>query len=198
MAFSYSYPSTDGVTTNFSVPFPYLSRSHVHAMVDGSEVSFSWISSGVIRISPAPSGVLKIYRETPVDTNPTSYTDGSILLSSDLNLQSVFTLMVLQEHFDTLALSIHLNASALMDAQNKRIVNVADPVDPQDAATKAWVTSSTAASLAAIAGYATSAAASATAAHASEVSAAASAAIASADLINIPALARRMSLIFGA
>lgn len=57
----------DGATKQFSVPFPYLRRSHVKVYVGGDERSFSWINDTLIELATAPAAGSTVTRrrETP-------------------------------------------------------------------------------------------------------------------------------------
>lgn len=99
-----TYPG-NGYTRFFSVPFPYISKSHVHAFIDGSETSFDWISDGTLRItdSPPPEGsIIEIRRITPRSHRLTEHQDNVVLTAHALNLQDIQFLYLLQEDMDVL------------------------------------------------------------------------------------------------
>ncbi|WP_353654461.1 phage tail fiber protein [Mesorhizobium sp. C089B] len=55
MANSYVfYPSATGSTTDYSVPFEYLSQTFVKATVNGASVPFTFLSTYMIRFTTAP------------------------------------------------------------------------------------------------------------------------------------------------
>jgi len=182
--YSYVYYTGDGTTTNYAFSFPYIDQDHISVKVDGSAVSFSFLNSSTVQLASAPasSTTVEIRRETPKDAALVDFTDGSALLESDLDLLSLFNLYTAQEVDDAVGQTIAQNTSGIFDAQNRRISNVADPVDAQDATTKSWIEAtytsainSTAASAAAAATSATNAATSATNASNSATSASTSA-----------------------
>lgn len=140
MPLSYVIHTGNGATTNFNVPFPYLDRSHVGVKVNGATVSFTWINSNTVQVTPAPANAAKVeVRRTTPSAPLVTYNDGSTLLGADLNQSNKQNSYLNEEAQDRSADAIVLDSQDRMDARNKRIANVADPIDPQDAATKAYV-----------------------------------------------------------
>ena len=142
MAISYVDYVGNGATTNFSVTFPYLDRDHVGAKVNGSTVSFSWVNSTTVSISPAPANGarVRLYRDTPSLTPNVDFQDGAIVTEEQLDTNAKQTLYVSQESEDEAAAALGPTADATnWDGESKRITNVDDPVDDQDVATKAYV-----------------------------------------------------------
>jgi hypothetical protein len=79
MANSYVTYTANGVTQNYNVPFPFLSRSHVKVYLNFNETTaFTWLSDGQIRFNAAPTdgASILIKRVTPtpplVDFSPKS------------------------------------------------------------------------------------------------------------------------------
>jgi hypothetical protein len=185
VAYSYVRYTGNGSTKNYVFSFPYIDASHIKVRLDGVlNTGFSFLNASTIQFTVAPASgvVIDIRRETPKDSPIVNFTDGSILLERDLDLLAVFDTYVAQETQDTLDDSITRNTIGVWDADGSRISNVADPVDPQDAATKAWSEASgssfvgaAAASASAAAGSSATASSSATAAAGSASSAASSA-----------------------
>src|SRR5690606_7311027 len=100
------YPGQTGSTTDYSIPFDYLSRDFVKATVDGVDAPFSFLSSNMIRFSTAPVGDLRIFRSTPAEELINTYTDGSILIDDDLNESYTQTLHVSEEIQDKFSAEI--------------------------------------------------------------------------------------------
>ena len=77
---------------------------------------------------------------TPADNVLVDYADGSTLVAADLDTSNLQHLYLEQELDDALKQSIAIDsATGLPTAGNQRITNVANPVNVQDAATKAYV-----------------------------------------------------------
>ena len=114
MPLSYATYTGNGSTTTFSVPFPYLLKSHVKVfigfnilngtytseLVDGT--GFTWTSASQIQCTTAPtaSQVLTITRQTPSSTRLVDWNDGSNLIAADLDTADLQNLYVVQEQQD--------------------------------------------------------------------------------------------------
>lgn len=101
MATTITYTS-DGVTRDLAVPFPYMSKSHVYVFVDGiATVAFTWPSQSVIRLNPevtlTEGAQITLSRRTPTGTNPVTFRDGSVLGEGDLNLIATYAAFVTEE-----------------------------------------------------------------------------------------------------
>lgn len=95
----------DGVNTNFIVPFNYIHKSYVKVKINEVETSnFTWLNNNTIQITPAPLGDVKIYRETPKNTNLVSFNDVSLLKKEVLETSNKQLLYILQEIFDDLVI----------------------------------------------------------------------------------------------
>lgn len=107
MPLSYVITNGNGATTNFAVPFSYLSKSHVHVYVGGVEtLALTWINSSTIQITPAPpagSQNVEIRRLTPRDQPLVDYNDGSVLFATDLDTANLQALFISQEYFEQTA-----------------------------------------------------------------------------------------------
>lgn len=142
MAISYVDYVGNGVTTNFSVTFPYLDREHVYARVNGIDVEFSWINSTTIAISPAPASttLVRVGRDTPSLVPEVDFQDGAIVTEEQLDTNSKQNLYVSQEAEDAAAQTLGRTADgANWDGGSKRLTNLDDPVNDQDAVTKAYL-----------------------------------------------------------
>lgn len=96
----------DGLTATFSVSFPYLSRSHVSATVDGSAATISgWVDDSNVTLSaiPADGASVQIIRTTP--DGLTSYSAGSVLPESDLNVTVLAAQYQTEEAYDRLTVN---------------------------------------------------------------------------------------------
>src|SRR5690554_4301765 len=131
----------DGTTRNFSVPFDYLDQDHVVVKVDGEDASFEWLDSNTIRLSEAPpSGiVIEVRRETSHESRRVIFHDGSVLTEDDLNDAVIHTFYMAQEAVDLARNTLLLTPTGEISARGRRLTDLADPQDPQDAATKGYV-----------------------------------------------------------
>lgn len=142
MAYSYVRYTGNGSTTNYVFPFPYINSSHVKVRLNGVlNTNFSFLNASTIQLTTAPASgvVIEIRRETPKDSPIVNFTDGSILLERDLDLLATFDTYIAQETADSLDESIRKDALGVWNGANARIGSVADPVNPQDVATKNYV-----------------------------------------------------------
>lgn len=181
MAYSYIFYTGDGSTTNYAFSFPYIDEDHISVKVEGVAVGFSFLSSSTVQLDAAPAAdaTIEIRRTTPRGSTLVDFTDGSALLESDLDLLALYNLYTSQETSDELEQAIIQDATGQYDADNRRIINVADPVNAQDATTKTWVESTYSSAVTSASNSATAAATSATSAATSATSAATSATAAS-------------------
>lgn len=141
MPLAYAQSLGDGVTRVFSVPFPYISKTHVQVRVEGAIVPFSWLSETSIQLATAPAvnAVVDRRRVTPRDTLLVDFVDGSTLVESDLDLSALQVFYLAQEAFDLGEASLGVTEDGSFSALNRRISNVLNPVNPQDVATKNFV-----------------------------------------------------------
>jgi hypothetical protein len=128
--FSYSQFTGNGSTTTYSVPFPYLLKSHVKVyrnlvietgaydalLVDG--VGYTWTSDSQIQTTAAPAvgARLTIRRETPNGQQVVQWQDGSTLIAADLNTSDLQNLYVVQEWVDYAARSNEVSQDAIAQA----------------------------------------------------------------------------------
>ena len=134
--------TANGSTNTFSFSFPYILTSHVKAFVNGVEdtnITFPTSSSVQLSSTPANGAVVLIQRITPSDARLVDFQDGSVLTSSDLDRSADQNFFISQETADDVASKLGLDASDRFDANNKRIINVANPTDAQDAVTKHYL-----------------------------------------------------------
>lgn len=141
MAYSYVRYQATGSTANYTFSFPYLDTSHVKVRLDGVlTTAFTFLNASTIAFNTAPAnGVqIEIRRVTPKDVPIVDFQDGSVLLERDLDLLATFNLYVAQETDDLAAEGLFVSNDGTFDGDNRRISNVADPINPQDVVTKNW------------------------------------------------------------
>jgi hypothetical protein len=186
MAFSYVTYNGDGSNRDFSVTFGYIDKTHIKVYVGGVEdTTFTWVNDTMVRTTSTPSNgvVVKIQRITP-KTALTDFVNASTLNEADLDRSLLQAIFVAAEAFDEVEANMSLDTDDRWDAQNKRIKNVADPVNPQDAATKQWSETSGSSFVSQAQAQAQAAATSASAAATSATNAATSASTASTQASN--------------
>jgi hypothetical protein len=180
VAYSYIQYTGNGTQRDFAFAFPYFNTSDIAVTVNGVAAPFTWTNSSTVKVTTAPvsGSLVLIRRTTPKSVSPVNFTDGSVLLESDLDTLANFSLYAAQEAIDTANLSITSNSTGNFEGQSKTIQNVADPVNAQDVATRGWSLTNAASALAGAISNAVDSATSAAASLASQVAAAASAAAA--------------------
>lgn len=91
--------TADGVSNIYTVPFNYLSRSHVFMKINGVVAEFNWLTAYTVQTTTTcvAGTVIEIYRKTPYGEQFVEWADGTVLFSADLNAQALQTLFVLQE-----------------------------------------------------------------------------------------------------
>ena len=136
-----------GSQTDYTVPFDYLKKSFVNVSLEGEELTggdpddtgadYYFIDNTTIRLKVAPpSGqYLTIRRYTSQTQRVVTFKDASVLKANDLDTSQLQAFHIAAEARDVINDALIQNNDDNWDAKNKRIVRVADPVDPQDAMT---------------------------------------------------------------
>lgn len=140
--FARTYFTGDGVTTDYTLSFSYLSQDHIKVYLDGVlTTEWTWLTPTSIRLNSAPSnGVVVLFkRSTSPAARIVNYTVPSSFNADELNTDSIQQLYLSQEALDAEEVLLADDpATGQWDAKNRRIVNAADPINPQDVATKLW------------------------------------------------------------
>lgn len=131
----------DGVTQNYTIPFPYLSRNHVTATVDNAAWPFEWISSNTVRFAtPPPEGTLVDIRRTTPKVEPlVVFTDGSTEVAKNHNTSVLQLLYSVQEAFDVSEGALVVRKDGSLGARGRRIGDVRPPVEPDDVVPLKWL-----------------------------------------------------------
>lgn len=116
--FAYQSYSATGDTTLFPVDFPYISKHHVHAYVNGAEVGFRFLSAGQITLNAIPpvGAAVVIKRISSPDTLLVQFQIDS-LNPKDLNLGNTQLIYLIQEILDADAVEFALLQSQLSALQ---------------------------------------------------------------------------------
>ena len=130
----------------YSFPFPYLSKQFVKVRVDHANTSTlleynrDYTIEGqtltLTPVQPFVSGAtLCIYRQTPTGSL-VDFSDGSLLLASEMDRLSTQLLHVEEENSDLIASTgMFADDDNSWQGQGRRIKNLSDPVDTHDAVT---------------------------------------------------------------
>lgn len=144
MKTSVTYNGT-GSQTRFDFPFDYLRKSFVRVSVNNEPMDntadYTIDSRTVVfHVAPPSNSVIRIYRET--DTSRlVVWADASVLKASDMTIQQVQQLHILEEANDwTKTNSIVLNDEGnAWQGRNYRVSNVSDPTEAHDVVTKNYL-----------------------------------------------------------
>jgi len=146
MAFAIDTYTGNGSTTSYSVTFPYITTADVIVTIDGvtktltTDYTFSNSSTIAFGSAPANSSIIKITRSSNRNARLVDYQDGSTLTEASLDQDGNQAFFMAQEAIDITEGTINIStATDQWDATNKRITNVADPVNNNDAVNKQFI-----------------------------------------------------------
>ena len=156
MPFAEDSYTGNGSTKEFNISFAYIEEGHIKvALNEVATTAFtvdtstspkkvvmntlaSETSTQTTTGAPKSGVAVLVFRDTPLNNALVDYTDGSTLIADDLDKSNQQFLFLLQEQDDEQAANIQ-STLAGQDAQNKKIINVADPTAAQHATTKNYV-----------------------------------------------------------
>lgn len=145
-----TYPLTGAV--DFAITFEYLARKFVTVTLIGKDrkelvlnQDYRFTTKTQITTTRAWTAAdgydsIEIRRFTSATERLVDFADGSILRAYDLNIAQIQTLHVAEEARDLTADTIGVNNDGHLDARGRRIVNVADGIEPGDAISLGQVT----------------------------------------------------------
>lgn len=137
----------NGSTTDFNVPFDYLAKKFVKVTVDSREKlggdygdttkDYFFVDKTTIRFNTAPASGTEIIirRYTSATDRIVSFKDASVLKAKDLDVSAIQTIHIAEEGRDIINDALIVDKEGNWDAKGKRIVNVGDPIDDNDAIT---------------------------------------------------------------
>ncbi|WP_085589366.1 phage tail fiber protein [Pseudomonas sp. B14(2017)] len=140
----YTYP-LDGTTTEWPINFEYLARRFVVVTLIGQDrkelvlnSDYRFITATSIKTTKAWGEAddytyIEIKRVTSATDRVVTFSDGSILRATDLNLAQIQTMHVAEEARNAVTDTIGTDTNGNLDARARRIVNVADAVEEGDA-----------------------------------------------------------------
>lgn len=134
----------NGTQKVFNIPFDYLRPLFIKVYIGDTTLTYGTdylVADRQLTFTniPVAGTILEIRRDTTT-VALVSWHDASVLRAGDMTLSQVQQLHVLEEQQDwTKINSIYLEESRGWQAGFHRIINVGDPVEPQDAVTKQYV-----------------------------------------------------------
>lgn len=147
MASTIAFYTGDGTTTDFTVPFDYLAKKFVRVSLgvtilkggdygDTSKDYYFLDKTKVrLKVPPASGEVLTIRRYTSATYRVVSFKDASVLKATDLDVSSVQTIHIAEEARDIINDALIVDKQGNWDAKFRKITNVNDPENDQDAMT---------------------------------------------------------------
>ena len=145
MAITYVDYIATASQTDFLFNFDYLEDEHVKVEIDGvATTDFTIVttpSNKIVLNTGATAGqIVRVQRVSQPDLNLVDFVNGSVLTESELDRAYLHNRYLAEESAEQNDVSMRLTAGATgFDALNKKIFNVVDPVNDQDAATKNYV-----------------------------------------------------------
>lgn len=140
--------STGQASQDLSFDFDYLAKDDIKVFVDGVEktrpTDWDFLDSNTIDFvtHPANGEVIRIERQTPAATRNVDFQDGSVLSEADLDNSARQIFFVAQEASDTANDAVRVSADGTIDAQNRRVKNVAAPTANTDAVNLGYLSTS--------------------------------------------------------
>lgn len=151
MAITYVDATATASQTDFLFNFPYLEDEHVAVFVDdvkktiGADQDYTVETSPskriVLNVAATGGEVVRVRRISAPETDLVDFQNGSVLTEAELDRAYLHNRYLAEESAEQNDISLRVKAGAdgSFDALNKKIVNVVDPVNNQDAATKNYV-----------------------------------------------------------
>ncbi len=144
MANSFVRYTGNGSTTAYAISYSYRDAADLIVSINGvATTSYTLNSAGTTLTfdsAPANSSAIEIRRKTSQTVRLTDYAAGSVLTENDLDTDSTQAFFMSQEAIDDAGDVIKIDSANFQwDVQNKRLTNVADPVDNTDAVNKQFI-----------------------------------------------------------
>ncbi|UZV39443.1 putative tail fiber protein [Klebsiella phage vB_KpP_FBKp18] len=139
MAFSWQEQIKPAGTQDIQCDIEYLDKSYIHVYLDGVETTgYTWTSATNIRLNTAlaASTTVLLIRKTEREYLYIEFASGSPFIEVNVDSQNTQFLHLAQELVEGRAIPGFYGDISM---NGYRITNVADPTDPQDAATKNYV-----------------------------------------------------------
>lgn len=135
--------TANGSVTSFSYPFRIIYSTDLKVYLNGVQTISGFSISGVdnptggsvvFAVPPANGVVVRLQRAVPLERT-TDYVEGGQLAAQTMDNDFDRIVMMMQ---DNSSAPIIETPDGLWDAENKRIKNLADPINPQDAVNKQY------------------------------------------------------------
>jgi len=137
MATSFVNYTGDGSTTEFNFSFPYLNADYVKAYLDGDIASSYTVGVSSVVITPAPAmGVEVLIKRETASEVLVDFVSGATLTEADLDTSFR---QALHKAVEASEANLGLSGGAVWDADNRRLVNLADPTNSTDAVNRTYV-----------------------------------------------------------
>lgn len=141
MAFSWQEQIKPAGTQDIQCDIEYLDKSYIHVYLDGAETTgYTWTSSTNIRLNTALAAdtTVLLIRKTEREYLYIEFASGSPFIEVNVDSQNTQFLHLAQELVEGRAIPGFYGDISM---NGYRITSLADPTDPQDAATKNYVDS---------------------------------------------------------
>ena len=147
MAITFQDYTATASQTDFAFFFPFLEDEHVTVEIDAvvqPTSAYSIVTSPTKKIvlnSGATAGqIVRVQRVSQPDENLVDFVNGSVLTESELDRAYLHNRYLAEESAEQNSVSLRLQAGVNgWNAQNKKLLNLANPAANQDAATKDYV-----------------------------------------------------------
>lgn len=141
-----------GNTHTYAVPFDYLAKKFIRVTLgeadvltggnqtdSGADYYFVDKTTIYVKTAPASGQLITVRRYTSATDRVVSFKDASILKAKDLDSATIQTLHIAEEARDVINDALIKDRDGNWDAKDKNIINVKDPVNPNDAVNKKYV-----------------------------------------------------------
>lgn len=125
----------DGATTQFVVPFPYISKTHVKVYQNGSQLfvtgQYTWLDDSTInfRTAPGSGDEIQIIRETSPGTRLVDYQQSALLREADLDADSKQAFYLAQENRDLLGAAVEAAVARIDGGLYTPAISLEDLID---------------------------------------------------------------------